>query len=154
MTIVPIALIPQIIFSGAVFDLTGWAKVLSYLTISHWCLAALGSTVKINEMASRVAVNDQVLQLAQRRAAAGRDGELAQGNVRFARRCALGGLLGRACAVLRGAACQPDVALRRGDAGTTRTVKEGTDRRTWLLLAAPPAALCTLALVIANVMAR
>src|SRR5262249_31402676 len=46
MSIVPIVLIPQVVFSGAVFDLSGWAKSLSYLTVSHWCLAALGSTVR------------------------------------------------------------------------------------------------------------
>ncbi len=64
MTIVPIVLIPQVIFSGAVFDLTGWAKLLSYLTISHWCLAALGSTVKINDLVTRVPGSGQALPYA------------------------------------------------------------------------------------------
>jgi len=38
MTIVPIILNPQVIFSGAVFTLSGWTNALSYLTISHWTL--------------------------------------------------------------------------------------------------------------------
>ena len=59
-----IVLIPQVVFSGAVFDLEGWAKVLSYLTVSHWCLAALGATVRLNSMVSRVPVNGQAVTLA------------------------------------------------------------------------------------------
>jgi hypothetical protein len=51
MSIVPVVLIAQVIFSGAVFDLQGGAKMLSYLAISHWCLAALGSTVNLNGLA-------------------------------------------------------------------------------------------------------
>ena len=63
MTLVPIVLIPQVIFSGAVFDLTGRSEVLSYLTISHWCQAALGSIVRINDMAGRVPMHGQVIQV-------------------------------------------------------------------------------------------
>ena len=67
MTLVPIVLIPQVIFSGAVFDLTGHSEVLSYLTISHWCQAALGSIVRINDMAGRIPLHGQVIQVGTQR---------------------------------------------------------------------------------------
>lgn len=54
MSIVPVVLIAQVIFSGSVFDLLGGAQLLSYLAISHWCLAALGSTVDLNGLETRL----------------------------------------------------------------------------------------------------
>lgn len=41
MAIVPIALLPQIIFSGALFPLKDISKYISYLTISRWSVEAL-----------------------------------------------------------------------------------------------------------------
>jgi len=54
MSIVPVVLIAQVIFSGSVFDLLGPAQLLSYVAISHWCLAALGSTVDLNTLEARL----------------------------------------------------------------------------------------------------
>lgn len=54
MSIVPVVLIAQVIFSGSVFDLLGGAKIFSYLAISHWCLAALGSTVDLNGLEAQL----------------------------------------------------------------------------------------------------
>lgn len=48
MSIVPVILIAQVIFSGGPFDLGGVAGLFSLLAISRWCLAALGSTVNLN----------------------------------------------------------------------------------------------------------
>ena len=41
MTLVPIVLLPQIIFAGGLFPLDGISKLLSYFTISRWSLEAL-----------------------------------------------------------------------------------------------------------------
>ncbi|MEG3436102.1 ATP-binding cassette domain-containing protein, partial [Pannus brasiliensis CCIBt3594] len=46
----PLILIPQIIFSGVLFELTGVAKYLSWLTIGRWSIGAYGSLVNINNM--------------------------------------------------------------------------------------------------------
>ena len=43
-------MIPQIIFSGVLFDLEGIAKPLSWLTMSRWTNGAYGSLVGVNEM--------------------------------------------------------------------------------------------------------
>ena len=56
MSIVPVVLIAQVIFSGSVFDLLGGTKLFSFVAISHWCLAALGSTVDLNGLEARLPV--------------------------------------------------------------------------------------------------
>jgi ABC-type multidrug transport system ATPase subunit len=150
MSIVPIVLIPQVIFSGAVFDLTGWAKVLSYLTISHWCLAALGSTVKINEMASRVPINGQVVQL--NRGTTPLPDVIANWPKEMysspdpVHVLGYWGALGIFCILFL---LGTYAALRRGDVGPARE-REGPSRRTLLLLGAPTVLLCTVMLLIGS----
>ncbi len=46
----PILLLPQIIFSGVLFTMTGIGKLLSWLMISRWSVGALGSLVDIPSM--------------------------------------------------------------------------------------------------------
>ena len=151
MGIVPIVLIPQIVFSGAVFDLTGWAKALSYLTISHWCLAALGSTVRLDAMGSRVAVDGRAVTLARpgtplpdvianwpREMYSSPDGVHLLGYWGALLLCCVLCLLGTYA------------ALRRGDVGIGRRAADGPSRRTWLLLTVPPVVLCSLALLVAG----
>ena len=53
MSVVPIILIPQIIFAGMVFKLEGTGKVMSWLTLSRWALEALGATVDLNALKAR-----------------------------------------------------------------------------------------------------
>ncbi len=49
MSLVPLALIPQIIFANVIFTLTGTAgKIISYLTPSRWGMQAMGATVRLN----------------------------------------------------------------------------------------------------------
>lgn len=149
MSIVPIVLIPQVVFSGAVFDLTGWAKPLSYLTVSHWCLAALGSTVRLNEMASRVAVNGHTVTLTRpgtplpdvianwpKEMYSSPDGAHLLGY--------WGALL--LCCVL--CLVGTYAALRRGDVGISKRAAERSSRRTWLLLIVPPTLVCSAALLV------
>ena len=46
----PILLLPQIIFSGVLFNMTGLGKWLSWLMISRWSVGALGTLVNIPAM--------------------------------------------------------------------------------------------------------
>ncbi|MDH7487102.1 MAG: FHA domain-containing protein [Anaerolineae bacterium] len=50
MSVVPIILIPQIIFAGMVFKLEGAGEAISWLTLSRWALEALGATVDLNAL--------------------------------------------------------------------------------------------------------
>jgi hypothetical protein len=50
VSIIPIILIPQIILSGAIFNLSGPTKVLSYVTITKWSLDSLGTTADLNRI--------------------------------------------------------------------------------------------------------
>ncbi|MBE9047843.1 ATP-binding cassette domain-containing protein [Pleurocapsales cyanobacterium LEGE 10410] len=49
--ILPLVMIPQIIFSGVLFTLSGWSKKLSWLMLSRWSIGAYGSLADINAMA-------------------------------------------------------------------------------------------------------
>ena len=48
VSLVPIMLVPQIMFAGLIFKLDGAAKTLSWGTISHWSMNALGTSVNLN----------------------------------------------------------------------------------------------------------
>lgn len=53
MTLVPLALVPQILFAGLIFRLgEGWSlqRMLSWLTISRWAMDAYGATAQINTL--------------------------------------------------------------------------------------------------------
>lgn len=49
--ILPLIMIPQIIFSGVLFTLEGWSKKLSWLMLSRWSIGAYGSLADVNAMA-------------------------------------------------------------------------------------------------------
>jgi hypothetical protein len=42
-----VALIPQIILAGVVFNLSGLAEVPSYLSIARWSIQVLGATAQL-----------------------------------------------------------------------------------------------------------
>jgi ABC transport system ATP-binding/permease protein len=46
----PLLLIPQIIFSGVLFDMEGAGKVISWLMLSSWSVRAFSSLVDVNSM--------------------------------------------------------------------------------------------------------
>lgn len=48
--LLPLIMIPQIIFSGVLFELGGISQKLSWLMMSRWSVAAYGSLVNINAM--------------------------------------------------------------------------------------------------------
>ncbi|HEY9770747.1 MAG TPA: ATP-binding cassette domain-containing protein [Coleofasciculaceae cyanobacterium] len=49
--ILPLVMIPQIIFSGVLFTLSGWSSKLSWLMLSRWSIGAYGSLADVNSMA-------------------------------------------------------------------------------------------------------
>ena len=49
--ILPLIMIPQIIFSGVLFTLEGWSGKLSWLMLSRWSIGAYGSLANVNAMA-------------------------------------------------------------------------------------------------------
>jgi len=50
ISIVPLALIPQILFAGLIFKIEGAATPLSWLTISRWSMEALGTSLNLNRL--------------------------------------------------------------------------------------------------------
>jgi ABC transport system ATP-binding/permease protein len=50
MSIVPLALVPQILFAGMIFDLEGATNVASWFTASRWSMDALGSIARLNDL--------------------------------------------------------------------------------------------------------
>ena len=50
MTVMPFVLIVQLVMSGAIFELEGFLKAISTVTISRWGLAAVCASAHANEM--------------------------------------------------------------------------------------------------------
>ena len=50
MTVAPILLMPQILFSGIIFELKGASELVSYLTVSRWSMEGLGTTANLNDL--------------------------------------------------------------------------------------------------------
>lgn len=61
--ILPLVMIPQIIFSGVLFTLEGWSSKLSWLMLSRWSIGAYGSLADVNAMAptANLGFNPQML---------------------------------------------------------------------------------------------
>jgi ABC transport system ATP-binding/permease protein len=51
--ILPLIMIPQIIFSGVLFNLEGWSSKLSWLMLSRWSIGAYSSLADVNAMAPK-----------------------------------------------------------------------------------------------------
>ncbi|MGK7932970.1 MAG: ATP-binding cassette domain-containing protein [Microcystaceae cyanobacterium] len=49
-SLLPLLLLPQIIFSGVLFNMEGIGKYISWLMLSRWSVGALGALVNVNEM--------------------------------------------------------------------------------------------------------
>jgi len=50
MTVAPILLMPQILFSGLIFNLSGATETLSWITICRWSMEGLGTTSDLNSL--------------------------------------------------------------------------------------------------------
>lgn len=53
-SLLPLLLIPQIVFSGALFKLDGIAKTISYFTISRWSIGAFETIADVNTLAPKM----------------------------------------------------------------------------------------------------
>lgn len=63
MSLMPVFLIPQIVFAGIVFTLEGWAEWISYITFSRWGIDALGSTVNLPQLRDDASFSGAVPEL-------------------------------------------------------------------------------------------
>ena len=54
MTVAPILLMPQILFSGLIFKLEGATEVLSWITVCRWSMEAYGTTANLNDLPTRM----------------------------------------------------------------------------------------------------
>lgn len=56
MTVAPILLMPQILFSGQLFKLEGATSVISWFVTCRWSMEGLGSTANLNELTNKMEV--------------------------------------------------------------------------------------------------
>jgi len=56
MTVAPILLMPQILFSGMIFKLTGMTKKISWFAICKWSMEAYGTTANLNSLPLKLQV--------------------------------------------------------------------------------------------------
>ena len=54
MTVAPILLMPQILFSGLIFDLEGATEFISWLAVCRWSMEGCGTTANLNELPLRL----------------------------------------------------------------------------------------------------
>ena len=54
MTMAPLMLLPQLLFSGVIFDLKGLTGAISWVTTCRWSMEALGSSANLNSLELRL----------------------------------------------------------------------------------------------------
>lgn len=54
MTVAPILLMPQILFSGLIFKLSGVTELISWLAVCRWSMESYGTTANLNNMPLRL----------------------------------------------------------------------------------------------------
>lgn len=62
-TFIPIILIVQIVFSGVLFEITGFMDNVSYIMVSKWGIAALAATSHINDAQQKFLIEHPKFQL-------------------------------------------------------------------------------------------
>jgi len=50
MVMVPLILIPQMLFAGVIFPFQGITETLSFVTVSRWAMQSYGTTLNLNEL--------------------------------------------------------------------------------------------------------
>jgi len=50
MTVAPLLLMPQLLFSGLIFELSGVSKSISYFAVCRWSMEGLGTTANLNTL--------------------------------------------------------------------------------------------------------
>lgn len=66
MTVAPILLLPQILFSGLLFDLKGVTKYISWFAICRWSMEGYGTTANLNSMKKMIEINGQLTEVEQK----------------------------------------------------------------------------------------
>jgi ABC-type multidrug transport system ATPase subunit len=63
MTVAPILLMPQILFSGLAFSLSGIIEKVSYIVTCRWAMEGYGSIANLNELTMRLQENELLADL-------------------------------------------------------------------------------------------
>lgn len=61
--IIPIVMIPQLLFCGVLLELNGYAKFLSNFTITRWCAEGIGSSFNLNALPHEIHAINPFIQL-------------------------------------------------------------------------------------------
>lgn len=64
MTVAPILLLPQILFSGLLFELAGATKYISWFVTCRWSMEGYGTTSNLNGLKRMVEINGEMTELA------------------------------------------------------------------------------------------
>lgn len=54
MTVAPILLMPQILFSGLIFKLSGATEIISWVAVCRWSMEGYGTTANLNDLPLRL----------------------------------------------------------------------------------------------------
>ena len=54
MTVAPLMLMPQLLFSGLIFDLSGVTKAISWLAVCRFSMEGYGTTTNLNDLELRL----------------------------------------------------------------------------------------------------
>ena len=54
MTVAPILLMPQILFSGLIFKLSGATEIISWFAVCRWSMEGYGTTANLNDLPLRL----------------------------------------------------------------------------------------------------
>jgi ABC transport system ATP-binding/permease protein len=55
-SLIPIVLVPQVVFAGLMFKPQGATEVLSWLTASRWSVDAMGASTRLNDLQERILI--------------------------------------------------------------------------------------------------
>ena len=65
MTVAPILLMPQILFSGLIFKLSGITEVISWFAVCRWSMEGYGTTANLNELPLKAQLDQDLLTTLQ-----------------------------------------------------------------------------------------
>lgn len=63
MTIAPVMLMPQVLFSGLLFELKGVTKVISWFAVCRWSMEGFGTTADLNGLKYMVKINGEIQEV-------------------------------------------------------------------------------------------
>lgn len=64
MTVAPLLLLPQILFSGLLFELSSVTKYISYFVTCRWSMEGYGTTADLNSLKQYVEINGKLTEIA------------------------------------------------------------------------------------------